>query len=229
MELEYRSRSSIGPREIKNYLEQECAPGKNRVWPIPNDTREYRLQSMGLYDKLDGLIAEGDTVIEAGCSTGMTTEELRERYPGADVIGVDVMDSFSENGEYVQAGATLLPFQDDTVDHVIAPNSLGRLVNKGLLKKIGGEDTTEAYVDAVLSEFGSVTTTRGSFLLADGEQGATYLHARNTGDGLTLEETCTFEGLFRDRVAEYQYEDWMESDGLDTSSYDRVTMRADDV
>ncbi len=218
------------PHDLRQVINTEYGLGQNRTWQLPRDTRDQRLQSMGLYDILDETIEPDDTVVEIGCSIGQTTQELAERYNdrGVDVIGVGLYSEFLADGNYVQAGASQLPFPEDAVDHVIAPNSLGRIVYKGLVDRTG-DAATEDYVDAVLSEVARVTPEKGMFLLADGEQGSSYLHAENTGDGLTLQECCSYEGTWRSRSAEHMYRDWLDSDQLDTNDYDETAMTLDDL
>lgn len=216
------------PQALKRHLEQEYTPGRQQRWQIPQDTREHRIRTMGLYDRLDEVVDPGDTVVEIGCSSGVTTNELDDHYPAADVIGVDILDGFSSPGEYVQAGAAALPFADDAVDVVLAPNSLGRVVHKGLIDEMQGADATAQYVDTVLAELGRTAADDGTFLMADGEEGSAYLLAENDDDGWELDELCSYEGAFRSRLAPYIYRDWLDSPELAADEYDERTMTPDD-
>lgn len=87
---------------------------------------EQRMMSgffAALDQMLDGL--EPRTVVEVGAGEGRVTERLVERFPGASVIGLDLVDE-DLAGDWAELGlpmffgdATRLPFADDTIDLVV--------------------------------------------------------------------------------------------------------------
>lgn len=169
------------------------------TWFPAGDTRSDRLERMGVFDLLDGIVDEDDLVVEIGCSLGDTTGELEERYD-ARVIGIDLFDHFARDGEYLQCGASALPLADGSVDVYVAPNSLGRLSEHGL--------ADDAYIEEVLDELERAGSGDTGLVLADGYRGCAALHARND-DGWNVEALRSMDGPWRARDAEQYYRDWI--------------------
>ena len=89
------------------------APGHDSYWTFHRDAF------------LSSLPAPGRLTLDIGCGEGRVTRDLRAL--GHRVVGVDVAPSMvaaarsiDPEGEYIQADAAALPFEDDTADLVIA-------------------------------------------------------------------------------------------------------------
>lgn len=71
------------------------------------------------------------TLLDAGCSSGYLLEDLRNAYPGASLIGVDLVAAGlyrayenAPQAELLLADACDLPLQDETVDALVSANLL---------------------------------------------------------------------------------------------------------
>lgn len=87
---------------------------------------ERRMMS-GFFDAFDRMLdgVRPDLIVEVGAGEGRVTERLVDRFPGADVVGLDLPDD-ELAGEWAALGvpmffgdATRLPFADRAVDVVI--------------------------------------------------------------------------------------------------------------
>ena len=91
-------------------------------------TRERRVKE-ALLASAD--IASGATILDVGCGTGTLTVSIKQKYPGARVIGLDLdpailamaRDKAAKAGveiEYIEANAANMPVSNDTVDAVFS-------------------------------------------------------------------------------------------------------------
>jgi SAM-dependent methyltransferase len=78
-----------------------------------------------------GQVPAGGTIADLGCSTGYLLEDLRRRYPGTFLAGVDMVAAgLAKAHEHVPDAALFLadvcalPFADSTVDAVVSANVL---------------------------------------------------------------------------------------------------------
>ena len=124
-----------------------------RIWEDPRETSTGRIKEMGLDRKIQDWIQGYDnpTILELGSGPGYTTQEIQEKFPEAEVYGVDVLDDFSQSGTHVQGTALNLPFQQSSFDLVIAPNSVGLLEYKNIATRAGGRlaKTTDLYQENI--------------------------------------------------------------------------------
>lgn len=73
---------------------------------------------------------EPDRVLDLGCGTGQLTERLRDRFPDAEVVGIDLSDGMlqkaserAHTGDFVRANAQSLPLAAGTLDVVTCTES----------------------------------------------------------------------------------------------------------
>lgn len=104
-------------RHAENWVRWARAPGHDSYWKFH---REPFLAS---------LPPPGRLTLDVGCGEGRVTRDLRER--GYRVVGVDLSPSMiraareaDPEGEYVEANAAELPFEDGVADLVITFMSL---------------------------------------------------------------------------------------------------------
>ncbi len=97
--------------------------------PVVRMTTRERRVKQHLLDSLD--IRPGSTVLDLGCGTGTMTVWLKQRYPGASVIGLDADAAILEMARaksrratvdvsYLEANATAIPLPDGAVQCVIS-------------------------------------------------------------------------------------------------------------
>ena len=67
---------------------------------------------------LAGLVSRGESVLDVGCGTGHLSEYLRDMH-GAVPTGIDVNDSRVSDVAFVGFDGTLIPFGDNSFDHVV--------------------------------------------------------------------------------------------------------------
>lgn len=82
----------------------------------------------GLFERLEGLTTQANTVVDLGCATGSAMGQLSKRFGRAHVIGVDLSanmlrasrkrKSWFARSSFVQADARALPFANESVDVV---------------------------------------------------------------------------------------------------------------
>jgi ubiquinone/menaquinone biosynthesis C-methylase UbiE len=86
-----------------------------------------RRMMAGFFDAFDRMLegSQPDLVVEVGAGEGRVTERLRDRFPSADVIGLDLPDEELAE-DWVELGVpmffgdvTRLPFPDRSVDLVV--------------------------------------------------------------------------------------------------------------
>ncbi len=76
-------------------------------------------------------IAKGDVVLEVGCGTGFTTQEIAERIGEENVVAIDLtpeqmrkaVERFRKS-TFLRGDAENLPFRDDTFDASISAGSI---------------------------------------------------------------------------------------------------------
>lgn len=67
---------------------------------------------------LKGYVAEGDSVLDVGCGTGLLSVYLRDMY-GVAPKGIDVRDLRTTDLPFTEFDGTSIPFPDNSFDHVI--------------------------------------------------------------------------------------------------------------
>jgi SAM-dependent methyltransferase len=84
-----------------------------------------------MLDALAGGVAPGATIADLGCSTGYMLEELRQAFPTARLLGVDLVAGGLHNAHALVPDADLyladvcaLPFADGGVDAAVSANML---------------------------------------------------------------------------------------------------------
>lgn len=89
-----------------------------------------------LLERLDGLRFQPRTILEIGCADGRQCRALKQRFPGARVIGLDFSPGMLDQArsgrgwwkkryELIRAGGARLPLADGCMDLVYANLSLG--------------------------------------------------------------------------------------------------------
>ena len=81
-------------------------------------------------------ISDSDRILDIGCGGGMTVKRLHDKYPGAEITGVDYSETSIEksielnkkeadNGvlKFVHASVEALPFEDNYFDKIITVES----------------------------------------------------------------------------------------------------------
>ena len=86
----------------------------------------------GLFSRLGPLVVEADRVLDLGSATGSAAKQLRKRFAGARVISLDISSAMLREARrkrgrfslarasFVQADASSLPFNDQSVDVVFS-------------------------------------------------------------------------------------------------------------
>lgn len=85
-----------------------------RLWPEGDKRGDIRLRQSYLDVLRDQLPAVPDTIVDLGCSTGLSTRALQGAYPHAHITGVDLSDYFLTVAQYqtVHPGENAHPFHD---------------------------------------------------------------------------------------------------------------------
>ena len=87
-----------------------------------------------LIERLDDILIKPEKIIDLGCGTGQSVNQLAQRYPQAEIYGVDIApqmlavaggrtqpaDKFTAPLNYICAEASQLPFADNSVDMVFS-------------------------------------------------------------------------------------------------------------
>ena len=86
-----------------------------------------RIAGERLFERLDYFKLEPKKIVDLGCGTGVFTRQLSERFPAAEVTGVDIAEGMiewckqqSSAEQYVCANALALPFEDNSVDLIFS-------------------------------------------------------------------------------------------------------------
>lgn len=99
-----------------------------RLWPEGDARGDIRLRQSYLDVLVDQLPAVPNTIVDLGCSTGLSTRALQQTYPQAHITGVDLSDYFLTVAHYQanQPVEIVHPAHDPqlTVDNVPAINWL---------------------------------------------------------------------------------------------------------
>ncbi|PXF63867.1 malonyl-ACP O-methyltransferase BioC [Kangiella spongicola] len=90
-----------------------------------------RIAGERLFERLDYFKLEPKKIVDLGCGTGVFTRQLSERFPAAEVTGVDIAEGMiewckqqSSAEQYVCANALALPFEDNSVDLIFSNLSI---------------------------------------------------------------------------------------------------------
>jgi SAM-dependent methyltransferase len=83
-----------------------------------------------MFSTLDG-VASDASIVDLGCSSGYLLEDLRQRYPDAFLVGIDLVEEglrkahkLVPDAALISADACFLPLGDKTVDVVMSANLL---------------------------------------------------------------------------------------------------------
>jgi SAM-dependent methyltransferase len=137
--------SPVEDSEIQEVIDDTSA----RLWQDPQETRRGRLENNGALNEINRWLSDYEEpgVLEIGCSTGFTTEEIAGANTDADVHGIDIYNGFRHSGNYVQASGLELPFSENSQELVVAPNSVGLVTWKGIATRTGGRQSkrTDTY------------------------------------------------------------------------------------
>jgi malonyl-CoA O-methyltransferase len=77
-------------------------------------------------ERLDLVRLQPKRIIDLGCGTGHTTRLLRERYPEAEILSVDIAFGMlayahpNTNSHFICADTNTLPFADNSVDLIVS-------------------------------------------------------------------------------------------------------------
>ena len=84
----------------------------------------------GLFERIEPVVIDASVVVDLGCATGSATALLAKRFRGAKIVAVDLSRQMLEQcrgkqgwfskTSVVQASASALPFEDQSVDVVFA-------------------------------------------------------------------------------------------------------------
>ena len=84
----------------------------------------------GLFDRIEPVVIDASVVVDLGCATGSATALLAKRFRGATIVAVDLSRRMLEQcrgkqgwfskTSVVQAAASALPFEDQSVDVIFA-------------------------------------------------------------------------------------------------------------
>ena len=105
-----------------------------RLWPEGDAQGDLRLRQSHLDVLLEKLPTPPETIVDIGCSTGLSTRALQRAYPQATTVGVDLSDYFLTVAQYqanaatdglktpqwIHAAAEKTGFADQSVDLVSA-------------------------------------------------------------------------------------------------------------
>lgn len=142
-------------------------------------------------------------VIDCGTGSGFASRKAALHFPGAFIAGVEVITEMldqaqanaSEQGlkiNYVRADTVYLPFEDATIDVVIAQNTAPYLREFGRVCRPGGivvfVDTAAQWISGLAQRAADQT---GCFDLIECEKAAAgfYLVARRANSRCTIEKT----------------------------------------
>lgn len=71
-----------------------------RLWPEGDARGDIRLRQSYLDVLLEKLPQAPETIVDLGCSTGLSTRALQEAYPNAKITGIDLSDYFLTVARY---------------------------------------------------------------------------------------------------------------------------------
>lgn len=86
----------------------------------------------GLFERLQPLIVEPERIVDLGAATGNASARLRKRFGGAQLVSLDISGSMLRQAQrkrawfslsrpaFVQADASRMPFQDQSIDLVFS-------------------------------------------------------------------------------------------------------------
>jgi len=88
----------------------------------------HRVTRDGLLDRLRPMLVDATTILDLGCATGAAYRPLRQRFPRARIIGIDLSSGMLQRAAQrrswlskyalLQADATALPLADHSIDVV---------------------------------------------------------------------------------------------------------------
>lgn len=85
------------------------------------------LRSKALATKVASYLTPDSKVMDFGCGNMYTAKEIIRLKPGVKIVGLDIvedqnlqLDKNDHNLSFVQSGSQILPFEDESFDHVLA-------------------------------------------------------------------------------------------------------------
>lgn len=85
------------------------------------------LRSKALASKVTAYLDDNTTIMDFGCGNMYTAKEIIRLKPGVKIVGIDIVEDQNLDlikGEpalsFVQSSSQILPFEDETFDHVLA-------------------------------------------------------------------------------------------------------------
>jgi hypothetical protein len=170
-------------------------------WSNVEGTLSGRIRKMNLDDVIEEYVSEDDIVVEVGSSKGYTSVEIAN-ITDAQVLGADVPEAFSRGTannrygkgpepDYVSGIAPFLPIKDESVDGIVALNSVSYLCrNIGSLATDYEEGASEQQLEK-LEELHSQSMAKNlldDFDRITGESGYVILGEQTDSSYLVLEK-----------------------------------------
>lgn len=117
------SQHTLNTREVRRRFDR-AARGFDDADFVHGVTRS------GLFERIEPVVIDASVVVDLGCATGSATALLAKRFRGAKIVAVDLSRQMLEQcrrkqgwfskTSVVQASASALPFEDQSVDVVFA-------------------------------------------------------------------------------------------------------------
>lgn len=114
---------TLNTRDVRRRFDR-AAPGFDAADFVHGVTRD------GLFDRLEPVVIDAKVVVDLGCATGTATAKLAKRFRGAKIMAVDLSHQMLEQcrakqrwlskTSVIQASASAMPFDDQSVDVVFA-------------------------------------------------------------------------------------------------------------
>lgn len=210
--------SSRPSRSLPKFDQEDWLPDLRGMelpeWGNVDGTLSGRVGKMDIDDVVGEYFSEDDIIAEVGCAKGYTSTELAN-ISGAEVVGVDVPEAFSQGvsrnkyGDgptpaYVSGAAPSLPFKEESLDGIAALNSVTYLARSlgsvAAEEEIGASDYqreklkefyTQSVVRDLLEDFGRVVQDEGYVVLAE-QSDSSYLLLQKDEDSWIAEDYGSF-------------------------------------
>jgi ubiquinone/menaquinone biosynthesis C-methylase UbiE len=124
-----RGRPAVTASEIRAYFNR--AAGDEEHYPSTIDPRIWHVKL--ILEHLEPCMAPGKRVADIGCGKGRFARIVKERWPSAHVVAVDLAEAMlahvPANLQRVAASMTALPIASDAMDAAYATESLEHAVD----------------------------------------------------------------------------------------------------
>jgi len=124
-----RGRPAIAPSEIRAYFNR--AAGDEEHYPSTIDPRIWHVKLV--LEHLEACMAPGKRVADIGCGKGRFARIVKERWPDAHVVAVDLAEAMlahvPANLQRIAASMTSLPVASNAMDAAYATESLEHAVD----------------------------------------------------------------------------------------------------